>query len=206
MYRYVPNALTMLRLVLAGVFFVVLNQYRYTLGPTWALWTSVGVFVAAALTDVLDGHLARKWQVETAFGRIMDPFCDKVLILGAFIYLSGPRFVDPALVQAGRFWNMTSGVYPWMIAIMLARELLVTGVRGELESHGLKFGAKWSGKLKTLLQSITVPVVIGAVALDPHADGHEWMRLTRDVLVYTTVAVTVISGLGYVGGMRRAMK
>ena len=164
------------------------------------------LFVTAAITDVLDGYLARKWQVETTFGRIMDPFCDKVLVLGAFIYLSGPRFADPQLVATGRFLTMASGVYPWMIALMLARELLVTGIRGELESQGVHFGAQAWGKLKTLLQVVTIPTVIGAVALDPHAPGHLWMSILRDTLVYATVVVTVISGLPYLSSSLRTMR
>ena len=206
MYRHLPNSLTVLRLVLAAIFFVVLNQYRYPGGPNWVLWVAVVLFALAAVTDWLDGHLARRWKVETVFGRIMDPFCDKVLVLGAFIYLSGPRFVDPVKVEAGEFLTMVSGVYPWMIAVMLARELLVTGIRDEMEGRGIQFGAKLSGKLKTLLQLVGVPVIIGIVALNPQTEPHRWMAVIRDLLVYTTVIMTVISGVPYVAGLGRAVR
>ncbi len=204
--RRFPNQLTIARLLIAGVFFLVLNQYRYPEGDPRMLWGALVIFVIGMLTDIADGALARAWQVESTFGRIMDPFVDKVMVLGALIYLSGPRFVIPQAVESNSFFNMVSGIYPWMVALMLARELLVTGIRGELESRGLKCGAKISGKLKTLLQSVGIPVIIGAVALDPQAPGHEWMRWLRDGLAYGMTVVTVISGVPYVTGAMKALR
>jgi len=209
MYRSIPNMLTMLRLALAAVFFVILNQFRYDpddLSVQWTLWLATGVFIVAMLTDIADGYLARKWQVESAFGRIMDPFVDKVIVLGALIYLAGPRFVDPRAVAEERFFNMISGVYPWMVAVMLARELLVTGIRGEMESRGIRFGAKLWGKLKTLLQSVTIPFVIGIVAVNPYREGYEWWTWVRDGLVYAMVLTTLISGVPYITGAMKASK
>ena len=199
--------LTLLRLVLAAAFFIVLNQYRYQSGgPGWVLPIAIVLFVLAALTDVLDGYLARRWQVESRFGRIMDPFCDKVLVIGAFIYLMGARFVIPERAADGEFFNMVSGVYPWMVAVILARELLVTGIRGELEGTGIKFGANWSGKLKMILQSIAIPLVLLIVYIDPEAPGHGWLGAVRDVLVYATVFITVLSGVPYIFAAGRVMK
>jgi CDP-diacylglycerol--glycerol-3-phosphate 3-phosphatidyltransferase len=199
MRQHLPNLLTVLRLILAAVFFVVLNQYRYAHNAvTWPLWWSMALFILASITDWLDGYLARRWRVETTFGRIMDPFCDKVLVIGALIYLAGPRFVDPELVQQGDFLTMVSGIYPWMIAVVLARELLVTGIRGEMEARGVQFGAKLSGKLKTILQLVIIPIILAIVALDPHTPDHRWMAVVRTALVYATVIVTVVSGVPYV--------
>lgn len=208
MRRQLPNALTILRLVLSGVFFLVLNQYRYPTGPDWALWAAVVLFILAAITDALDGHLARKWKVESTFGRIMDPFCDKVLVIGAFIYLAGPRFVDPRAVEAGAFFNMTTGVYPWVVALMLARELLVTGIRDELEGAGIQFPAKTFGKLKMILQSVGVPVILGVVWLLPHVEPatRHGLNIARDTLVYVIVIVTVLSGVPYVTGAVRSLR
>ena len=207
-YRQLPNSLTVLRLVLAGVFFLVLNQYRYPGGPHAGTWLSAAfvLFILAAVTDSLDGYLARKWHVESTFGRIMDPFCDKVLVLGAFIYLAGPRFVIGPAVQSGELFTMISGVYPWMVAIVLARELLVTGIRGEMESGGTQFGANVFGKLKMILQSVCVPTVLAIVWFDPRTPGHEWTGVVRDVLVYTVIVVTVLSGLPYITAASRAMR
>ncbi len=200
MYRHVPNQLTMLRLVLAGVFFLVLNQYRYPGGryATVWLWGAIVLFSLAAITDLLDGYLARRWRVESTFGRIMDPFCDKVLILGAFIYLAGPRFVIAQAAEEGRLFTMVSGVYPWMVAIMLARELLVTGIRGELEASGTRFPANLFGKLKMILQSVGVPIILCIVWLDPLAPGRAWLGMVRDALVYTLIGATFLSGLPYI--------
>lgn len=207
MYRQLPNALTLLRLVLAAVFFLILNLYRYPAGPDWALLIAIVVFLLAVITDYFDGDLARRWSAESTFGRIMDPFCDKVLIIGAFIYLAGARFVDPAAVGHGSLFTMTTGVYPWMVAIILARELLVTSVRGELEGRGVQFGANLWGKLKMILQSVAVPVILAIVWIDPApAAGHAWLAWVRDILVYLTIIVTVFSGLPYLTQATRAMR
>jgi CDP-diacylglycerol--glycerol-3-phosphate 3-phosphatidyltransferase len=212
--RQLPNQLTVLRLVLAGVFFLVLNQFRFERGHEngYILWIAMGIFIVAMLTDIADGYLARRWKVESTFGRIMDPFVDKVMVLGAFIYLAGPRFVDPQAVLGDSIvfdmiaGNMISGIYPWMVATMLARELLVTAIRSELEREGLRFGAKTSGKLKTLLQAIGIPFILGIVALDPTVPSHTWMHWVRDAFAYAMVFATVISGLPYITGAARAMK
>jgi CDP-diacylglycerol---glycerol-3-phosphate 3-phosphatidyltransferase len=208
-YRQLPNQLTMLRLLLAAVFFVLLNCYRYgAQGPAWLLPVAIVVFILAAITDSLDGYLARRWHVESKFGRIMDPFCDKVLVIGAFVYLAGPRFVIPGAVEVGDidFFSMVSGVYPWMVAVILARELLVTAIRGEMEGEGVRFGANVFGKLKMILQSVVIPVVLAIVFIDPRREGWQWLGWVRDVLVYLTVVVTVLSGIPYITGAAKAAR
>jgi CDP-diacylglycerol--glycerol-3-phosphate 3-phosphatidyltransferase len=198
MYAQVPNQLTLLRLILAAVFFVVLNQYRYAAaGDPFVLPVAIAIFILAAITDSLDGYLARRWNVESTFGRIMDPLCDKVLVIGAFVYLAGPRFVDPQAVEAGSFFTMITGVYPWMVVLILTRELLVTSVRGELENSGVQFGANVFGKLKMILQSFSIPILLAIVWLNPVAD-RQWLAWVRDILVYLTIIVTVLSGVPYV--------
>lgn len=202
--RHLPNAMTVLRLFLAGAFFASLNSYRYP--DQNRLWANVaiGLFIAAVLTDFLDGFLARRWQAVTTFGRLMDPFCDKVLILGAFIYMAGPRFVVAAWVEDGSFFTMATGVYPWMVAVILARELLVTGIRGLVESMGVRFGARWSGKWKMILQSVSIPIVL-ALTVNYQTHQTEWARWACYVLVYLTVGVTLWSGLPYVFELRAVM-
>ncbi len=196
----------MLRLVLAAAFFGTLNAYRYPDHNT--LWANVAVvfFILAAITDALDGYLARKWHVESIFGRIMDPFCDKVLVLGAFIYLAGPRFIVAEWVEEGSFFTMATGVYPWMVVIVLARELLVTGFRGEAESMGVSFGSSWFGKWKMILQSICIPLVL-VLTVNFKTGGAETLNVVARwicyVVVYATVIVTILSGLPYVTRLRQ---
>ncbi len=203
--KRLPNVLTMLRLVLAAAFFGTLNAYRYPDHHT--LWANIAVvfFVLAAITDAFDGYLARKWHVESVFGRIMDPFCDKVLVLGAFIYMAGPRFIVREWVEDGSFFTMATGVYPWMVVIVLARELLVTGFRGEAESMGVSFGSNWVGKAKMILQSIAIPLVI-LLTVNFKTGGEDTLnivaRWTCYVVVYVTVGVTIVSGLPYVSRLR----
>ena len=202
----IPNALTVLRLVLAAGFFLTLNFFRFEApgfaGEGWLLGLGLVLFVAAALTDWADGYLARRWEVVSVFGRIIDPFADKILVLGAVVYLASPRFLDASAVEAGHVATMVSGVYPWMVVVVLARELLVTSIRGVAEQSGTDFSAKQLGKWKMVLQSVVVPVVLLIVALDPTLPGREWLGWVRDVLVYLTVAVTVASGVPYVLGAR----
>ncbi|MFI4860161.1 MAG: CDP-diacylglycerol--glycerol-3-phosphate 3-phosphatidyltransferase [Phycisphaerales bacterium JB063] len=194
--KNIPNLLTVLRLFLAGGLFALLAFYRFDTGVAWLLIPAIVMFIAAAVTDALDGYLARKWEVVSKFGRIMDPFCDKVLVLGAVVFLAGPGFVD-----AHGSGALVSGVYPWMVVLVISRELLVTGIRGEMESTGHNFGANVWGKLKMVLQSVVVPVVLLIVLLfeaDPRRFG--WLAWVRDVLVYATVLVTLLSGLPYITG------
>lgn len=212
--RQIPNALTMARLVLAAAFFAVLHVYSFGPGAalSWHLPTALVLFIVAAATDALDGHLARTWKVESMFGRVMDPFCDKVLILGALIFLAGPGFAYAVLVPAGEMAasesrvRMVSGVWPWMVVVVLGRELLVTGLRGQMEGQGVAFGANRWGKWKMILQSVVVPAVLIVVMLDPTREGWGWLAWVRDGLVWLTVAVTVFSGWPYVQAARGAMK
>lgn len=202
--RSLPNAITLLRLVLAGGFFAALSIYRFP--ETHVLWgnLAIGMFILAVTTDAVDGYLARKWNAQSVFGRIMDPFCDKVLVLGAFIYLAGPRFVVPQWVQGGDFFTMSTGVYPWMVAVILARELLVTSIRGEVEATGQSFAAKGAGKLKMILQAAVIPIVIFVVVTFKTGDT-PWAMWTCHVLIYLTVLVTVWSGVPYVIGAKRTL-
>jgi CDP-diacylglycerol--glycerol-3-phosphate 3-phosphatidyltransferase len=191
--------LTVARLVLAGAFFATITlSLRMGPHPDRAFWgnLAVALFVVAALTDLLDGHLARRWQVVSGFGRIMDPFVDKVLVLGAFVFLASPRFAVPSDGDYERF-RMLTGVQSWMVTVILARELFVTSVRGVLEGRGVAFGAEWAGKLKMVLQSITAPICLAVAVNEGLADSRAW-TVTRDALVWATVVLTLWSAWPYV--------
>ncbi len=202
--RQLPNALTVLRLFLAAAFFAALNAFRYPATNQGLANLAIGLFIAAAVTDAFDGYFARKWNVTSTFGRIMDPFCDKVLVLGAFVYLAGPRFVYQKWVDDGSFFTMATAVYPWMVVVILSRELLVTGVRGIVESMGIGFGSTWAGKAKMILQSVAIPLIlILVVNFDPAKN--DWVRSCCHTLVYATIGVTLWSALPYIIGLRRLM-
>ncbi|MDZ4829663.1 MAG: CDP-diacylglycerol--glycerol-3-phosphate 3-phosphatidyltransferase [Phycisphaerae bacterium] len=196
--RALPNGLTVARLVIAAAFFATMTR-TLRMGPhvDRALWGNIAtaLFVVAAATDFLDGYLARRWQVVSVFGRIMDPFVDKVLVLGAFVYLASPRFAIPEELSYERF-TMTTGVQSWMVVVILARELLVTSIRGVIESRGVSFGADVAGKLKMLIQSIAAPLALG-VAVNEGLLAQAGWRLARDIFVWAAVIVTLWSCIPY---------
>lgn len=199
-YRSIPNLLTLARLVIAIAFFVILSNYRHGESGAILLDLSIVMFILAAVTDWLDGWLARRWDATSMFGRIMDPVCDKVLVIGAFVLLAGPMFLHVDLAgpdESEPIFVMTSGVYPWMVLIILGRELLVTAIRSMMEARGIAFGAVWSGKAKMLAQVIAIPTILFMVAhLDPvNSDS---IRILRDILVYAILIITVVSGWPYV--------
>jgi len=206
MFRHVPNLLTGLRLVLAMVFFVMLAYYQYEgRGDPTFLWVAFIVYLVALITDFLDGFLARRWKVEGAFGRIVDPFVDKILVLGSFAFFAGKNFIIPETATHGGAPGMVvktlTGVAPGIVVILLARELLVTSLRGASESSGTNFGAQFSGKVKMVVQSVTILVILVYVNYYQQLKDHGYDRyaaIFRDFCIWTTVAVTVFSGLLYV--------
>lgn len=199
MFRHVPNALTAGRLVLAAIFFILLSYYQHEgRGDPSLLNTAFVIYLIALFTDFLDGHLARKWKVEGAFGRVVDPFVDKVLVLGSFIFFAGKNFVIQ--VEHVHVVKTITGVAPWMVVLILARELFVTSLRGISESSGKSFGAVFSGKLKMVLQSATILVILLYVNYfeRSHGDIERYARHVRDVFIWLTILITLLSGLSYI--------
>jgi len=212
MTRHIPNLLTVSRFLMAIAFFVVLGFYNAQ-APDGAGWPVLDVafviFLVAVTTDMVDGYLARKLGHLTTFGRIADPFVDKIIVCGALAYFIGGQFAHVsfstgvvrhilgAAVPTGGFTieNLT-GWQPWMVAVILARELLVTGMRNFSEVHKIPFAATLSGKVKMFVQCIAISWSLFYVA--HWTQGPEWTRIVRDVLVWTTTLVTGLSGLIYV--------
>jgi CDP-diacylglycerol--glycerol-3-phosphate 3-phosphatidyltransferase len=194
--RHIPNLLTAGRFFLALGFFVLLAFYRSpesTLFGLPLLDVALAVFLVAVLTDAIDGYLARRLGHITTFGRIADPFVDKILICGALAYLIGDPFLRVG--PAGVMENPT-GWQPWMVVVILARELLVTGMRSFSESHGLAFAATPSGKVKMFIQCVAI--VCSLVYVGHWTEGPAWTADLRDVLIWATTLVTVVSGLAYI--------
>jgi CDP-diacylglycerol--glycerol-3-phosphate 3-phosphatidyltransferase len=203
MFRHIPNALTGLRLVLAFVFFAMLAWYQHKGRGEWLLNVAFIVYVIALVTDYLDGYLARRWHVEGVFGRIVDPFVDKILVLGTFIFFAGKNFIipDPAFPSSHHVVKTITGVAPGIVVILLGRELLVTSLRGAAESAGENFAAAFAGKFKMGFQSGTIMAIL------LYVNYHEWLkewnlelyaRWVRNFGIWATVVITLASAFQYV--------
>ena len=189
-----PNQITIARLFLAIIFFICLAQFDGRVETTrrWILDVSAALFIVAAITDIIDGWLARKYNQVTSFGRVIDPFVDKILVIGAYIFMAGDRFTDAS-------GENISHIRDWMVLVVLGRELLVTSLRGVTEASGQSFGANIYGKLKMLLQSVTVIWVL------LHLSHPDWPAILvgfTPYLVYIMVAVTALSVLPYLKASR----
>jgi CDP-diacylglycerol---glycerol-3-phosphate 3-phosphatidyltransferase len=170
----VPNVLTVVRILAVPVIVVAL------LGETPngdAL--AAAVFALAAVTDGLDGYIARSRDSVTTFGKLMDPLADKLLIVAALV----------SLVSLGR-------LAAWVAMVIIAREVAVTGLRVVAAEQGVVISASWLGKVKTILQVAAVFALI----------LWESSPLGVDLLVYAAVAATVVSGADYFLGLRRRIE
>ncbi|MDP9294152.1 MAG: CDP-diacylglycerol--glycerol-3-phosphate 3-phosphatidyltransferase [Actinomycetota bacterium] len=168
-----PNVLTLFRILLVPVLVAALLSE----GPGGDL-LAAGVFVLASITDALDGWIARRRSAETAFGKLLDPLADKLLVTAALV----------SLVSLDR-------VAAWVAMVIIAREFAVTGLRLLAMEQGMLIPASAWGKLKTVAQ---VAMVLALIAFD---DPPAWV----DGLVYATVGITVLSGADYFFGLRRLM-
>jgi CDP-diacylglycerol--glycerol-3-phosphate 3-phosphatidyltransferase len=172
-----PNQLTAGRFVLALVLFALIRYDAWG----WCL----GIFAVAAFTDWLDGYLARRQNLTSTLGRNLDPLVDKVLMCGAYIFLL------PSGAAEG--WLL-----PWMVTVVVARELVITSLRSYLEMTGANFGADWLGKLKMGLQCAALAAIFVTLG------GKDWFPdlqyasgVIRDGLIYAMLAATLLSGLQY---------
>jgi len=184
-----PNLITLSRLLLAVVLFWLISYNGYWL-------TAAALFVVAAATDFLDGYLARKYGQVTTLGRILDPFVDKIIVCGAFIFLLEKKVsLEPNI-------EVWSGVSAPMVVLVISREMFVTSLRGFLEKHGLDFSANNIGKVKMVVQCMAVTGSL--LSLSPLVrERIPHFLLARDVMLWIMVAVTAYSGIAYVF---RAMK
>ena len=200
-----PNQLTVGRMVLAIGFFVLLGMYRQgSECGRWLLNAAFVLYIVAGITDVLDGYLARRWKLTSAFGRILDPVMDKILVVGAFIMLAGPNFAmaDGAVDHRLPVWitgGMASAVQAWMVVVILGREFLLSGVRGYSESQGMKFPATPAGKIKMFVQSFAICTALYQQANIPEA---MWAIYMKVICVWLAVIVTLVSGLMYMSKAR----
>ncbi len=176
-----PNKITISRFFSAFVLFVLLILLHYWDGfkhPVSYCAAAV-VFLIGAVSDSLDGYLARKYNMVTRFGRIADPFADKILVCGTFILLI----------------PVTTFVPAWYVLVIMARELGVTALRAQIEDSGKSFAAVWSGKLKMVFQSIAIPVVLVYEAFRESLAGQFWYYTLA--VIAAALLFTVLSGFLY---------
>lgn len=178
----VPNLITVSRLVITAGVFVCLECVPPAASTAEAdrplVWAAFVLFLVAAFSDFLDGYLARKWNLVTAFGRVADPFADKVLIAGSLVTLL-------------KFQPATTVLTTWYVVIVIAREFLVTAIRGVVEASGKPFPADRLGKWKMVAQCWTVGSLLTMVA---GSDGWVWAAQWG---FWVSLALTVVSGLNY---------
>ena len=166
-----PNKLTILRVIMIPVFLVFLLT---DCAGDASKYIAAAVFVLASLTDMLDGRIARKYNLVTNFGKFMDPLADKLLVCSALI-----AFVELGYLPA------------WIVIIIISREFIISGFRLIAADKGVVIAANYWGKFKTTFQLIMTILLI--LQLDyPYADTVEW------IFVYIALALTVISLVDYI--------
>ena len=168
-----PNKLTVMR-VAAVPFFVALMLIPVdgVACEGWCKWTALGVFIAASLTDLLDGRIARKYQLITNFGKFMDPLADKLLVCSALICL-----VDLKRIPA------------WVVIVIIAREFVISGIRLVAADDGVVIAASQWGKYKTTFQMIMVGFMIGNLPQ---------LTVITQILMWVALALTLISMVDYI--------
>ncbi len=172
-----PNILTGLRFVMIPVLVVLLMLEQTTRIAFWAWF----VFALAAFTDWLDGYLARKFDSETVFGKLMDPLADKLLVTAGLLML----------IPLGR-------IPAWVCLIIISREIFITGIRGLAASTGTVVAADNLGKLKSNFQYYGVGLLIFPLGLLPIPYQHEGAM----VLIYISVVLSIWSAVNYTYKLR----
>ena len=162
-----PNKLTMLRVILIP-FFVVCELIPYS----WGKWAALAIFVAASITDKLDGTIARKYNLITNFGKFMDPLADKLLVCSAMICFVG-----------------LGTLAPWIVIIIVAREFIISGFRLVASDNGVVIAASYWGKFKTTFQMIGVVLLIFNIPA---------LSTLTTIIVWIALALTVISLVDYI--------
>ena len=164
-----PNKLTVFRILCIPLFvvFMLVDTIPYN------NYISVGIFIVASLTDMLDGKIARKYNLVTNFGKFMDPLADKLLVSSALICLSGTKIPS------------------WVVIIIISRELFISGFRTLAADQGIVLAAGWWGKFKTAFQMIMIIVLILNIQ-------NQVFDIIGWALIWISLALTIISMIDYV--------
>ncbi len=167
-----PNKLTILRVILIP-FFVVFLLGAETFGP-WSVYVALAIFVIASLTDMLDGKIARKYNLVTNFGKFMDPLADKLLVVSALV----------CYVDMGR-------IPSWIVLTIIAREFIISGFRLVAAESGIVIAASYWGKIKTVVQMVTI------IFMMPNFGGTAVFWIEQ-ILIYASLILTVVSLIDYI--------
>ncbi len=171
-----PNKLTMFRVILIP-FFVLFMLVDIT---SVDKWIALAIFIVASLTDLLDGKIARKYNLVTNFGKFMDPLADKLLVCSALICL-----VEMAKLPA------------WMVIIIIAREFIISGFRLIAADNGVVIAASYWGKFKTTFQMVMICLLISDI---------EAIHVLTTIIVWIALLLTVISLIDYLVKNKAVMK
>lgn len=174
-----PNKLTILRVLMIPIFIFVLLTEPF---GEISKWIAVAIFIIASLTDFLDGHIARKYNLVTNFGKFMDPLADKLLVCSAMI----------ALVGMNRLAS-------WIAIIIIAREFIISGFRLIASDNGVVIAASYWGKFKTNFQMFMIIMLIIDL-------GTGTAVLIENILVYISLVLTIISLLDYLLKNKNVLK
>jgi len=193
MLKQIPNILTGGRLVLAMVFLpMIFFEPKLAARSDTSFYHDVAfvIYVIAGLTDIIDGAIARKYNMISRFGRIVDPLADKILLCGALIVFA--IIGEPKLFNLNKYVLL---IIHWLVvAIVIARDVYVTILRHIAEAKGINFAAVFSGKLKVFLQYFTIGTITIKMA---HVQTAEWGYWFTTITIIIMIIVTMISGLTY---------
>ena len=188
-----PNKLTIFRVILILPFVLLLLGGHHEWGWFRAIFGGIleyvdyiarAIFIIASLTDLVDGKIARKYNMVTNFGKFMDPLADKLLVSAAMI----------ALVEMGR-------IPAWVVIIIISREFIISGFRLIASDNHVVIAASYWGKFKTTFQMVMVCLMIANLGAK-----YEWMQILTDCIMWIALALTVISLIDYLVKNKDVMK
>ena len=172
-----PNKLTILRMIMIVPFVVFM---LVLIGGAAGKWIALALFVIASLTDLLDGKIARKYNLVTTFGKFMDPLADKLLVCSALI----------CLVELGR-------IPAWIVIIIISREFIISGFRLVASDKGVVIAASWWGKFKTTFQMVMIVLMIADIAA---------LSIVTQIVMWIALILTVVSLIDYLVKNKDVMK
>ncbi len=172
-----PSKLTILRMIMIVPFVVFM---LVPIGGAAGKWIALALFVIASLTDLLDGKIARKYNLVTTFGKFMDPLADKLLVCSAMI----------CLVELGR-------IPAWIVIVIISREFIISGFRLVASDKGVVIAASWWGKFKTTFQMIMIILMIADISA---------LSIVTQIVMWIALILTVVSLIDYLVKNKDVMK